>query len=216
MSRKGSLNKIFESESDFSIQHIKASGDCLYDCIIEAFRSVDRNVLESPLLQHESDDGPILALRRTVSQAVTQDIFETFKQFHEAGLPDFGFMRRCREKNSLQDLLLVCGKGGAGAGQCIWANEFEIGVLAERLNLAFLILDMQARELSSRFISVLSPSSSSSSMSKATTTTSSPCEYVILQRTRREHYNLIKHNKKGLLKYQDLPEEVIVKWKVKE
>ena len=37
----------------------------------------------------------------------------------------------------------MCGKGGAGAGQCIWANEFEIGVLAERLNLAFLILDMQ-------------------------------------------------------------------------
>ena len=35
-----------------------------------------------------------------------QDIFETFKQFHEAGLPDFGFMRRCREKNSLQAVLL--------------------------------------------------------------------------------------------------------------
>ena len=42
----------------------------------------------------------------------------------------------------MQDLLLVCGKG-AGAGQCIWANEFEIGVLSNKLDLALLIVDMQ-------------------------------------------------------------------------
>ncbi len=40
---------------------------------------------------------------------------------------------------SLQDLLLVSGKS-AGAGHCLWANEFEIGVIAKALRLGCLIL----------------------------------------------------------------------------
>jgi hypothetical protein len=34
----------------------------------------------------------------------------------------------CGCAESLQDLLLVSGKS-AGAGHCLWANEFEIGVI---------------------------------------------------------------------------------------
>ena len=67
------------------------------------------------------------------------------------GLADFSFMKRIRSVNDLKDRLLVenfryikkyifnickniltfevSGKGGAGAGHCMWANEWEIGVV---------------------------------------------------------------------------------------
>ena len=35
---------------------------------------------------------------RTVAEAVTEDVLQQFLVCHEAGLPDFAFMRRCRSK----------------------------------------------------------------------------------------------------------------------
>ena len=74
-----------------------------------------------------------------------------FSYFFVLGLADFSFMKRIRSVNDLKDRLLVekfryinkyifniwtnilifqvSGKGGAGAGHCMWANEWEIGVV---------------------------------------------------------------------------------------
>ncbi|XP_023322549.1 uncharacterized protein LOC111696962 [Eurytemora carolleeae] len=200
MSRKSSLNQIFEVENEYSIQFIKASGDCLYDCLVEGFRSLNLEIEEFPGVINLPGDSDIQALRRTVSENITDEDFANFQEFFAAGLSDFSFMKRCREKQDLQDRMLVCGKG-AGAGHCIWANEFEIGVLCNKLGLSCLIVDMQASSLDSRFISV-QPSSSESEW------------FILLQRTRREHYNLIKYQEKALMKFDDLPEEVKLKWKL--
>ncbi len=38
--------------------------------------------------------------RRTVAEAVTEEVFQQFRMYHEAGLPDFAFMRRVRSKGT--------------------------------------------------------------------------------------------------------------------
>jgi hypothetical protein len=38
--------------------------------------------------------------RRTVAAAVTEEVFQQFRMYHEAGLPDFAFMRRVRSKGT--------------------------------------------------------------------------------------------------------------------
>jgi len=202
MSRKCSLNSIFEFDDEFSIQYIKPTGDCLYDCLVEGFRSSGHEITLMEGVVPEPGDTDIQALRRTVSGAVSDEDFANFQLFFEAGLPDFVFMRRCKTVQDIKDRLLVTGKG-AGAGQCLWANEFEIGVLCRILKLTCLIVDMQARDLNSRFISV------------------SPCDvkstwFIILQRTRREHYNLIKYRDNGVVRIEDLSQEIKDKWKIKD
>ena len=80
----------------------------------------------------------------------------------------------------------------------MWANEFEIGVVCSALDIICLIFDQQARVWSfaikafnvtlknfqseaNRFVTVGVQSSLRTESTK----------FVILQRTRREHYNLI-------------------------
>ena len=41
-----------------------------------------------------------------------------------------------------------------GAGKCIWAGEFEIASLCTSLDTSCLILDLEARNLSSRHIAI--------------------------------------------------------------
>ena len=57
-----------------------------------------------------SGDSESMALRRTAAMAVSDEIFQNFKMFHEAGLPDFNFMRRCKSAEDLKQRLLVSGK----------------------------------------------------------------------------------------------------------
>ncbi len=55
--------------------------------------------------------------RRTVAEAVTEEVFQQFRMYHEAGLPDFAFLRRVRSKGThtlilLWFTVLLQGQGG--------------------------------------------------------------------------------------------------------
>merc|ERR550517_622599 len=100
-----------------------------------------------------------------------------FSYFFVLGLADFSFMKRIRSVNDLKDRLLVSGKGGAGAGHCMWANEWEIGVVCRKLGLTCLVLDQQAKDPDHRFVKVGEPDDGRE------------WRFVMLQRSRREHYN---------------------------
>jgi len=122
-----------------------------------------------------------------------------------AGLPDFSFMRRIRTISDLKERMLVSG-AGAGAGQCIWANEFEIRVVCSALNIICLILDMQARDEHSRYVTV------------GEVDRKDLCQkFIILQRTRREHFNLIYSQvdtSLGLFTFDEISDEVKTLWKL--
>ena len=56
-------------------------------------------------------------------------VLNKFSMCHLAGLSDFHFMKRIRTVEDLRQRLLVSGQG-AGAGHCLWANEYEMGVVS--------------------------------------------------------------------------------------
>ena len=97
--------------------------------------------------------------------------------------------------------MLVEGRG-AGAGNCLWANEFEIGAICRALGLACLILDLQAGTREGRYVGV--------NVEEGVEI------FVILQRSRREHYNLVTVAGRGLFGGEDLPEMARKLWKIGE
>ena len=53
-------------------------------------------------------------------------------------------MRRCSTVEDVRQRMLVSGES-AGAGHCLWANEWEIGVICEALGIRCLVIDQQAK-----------------------------------------------------------------------
>ena len=125
----------------------------------------------------EEGDSQAMALRRTVAAAADDDTFSKFSMCHLAGLPDFHFMKRIRTVEDLRQRLLVSGVG-AGAGHCLWANEYEMGVVSSALGVVWLIIDQQARQETSRYVKLGEEREGEERL-------------IILQRSRREHYDLI-------------------------
>ena len=152
MSRTKDLQKIL-GDPELRVKNIKPTGDCFYEAISVAFKSIGVDVRDSAGVTAETDDSESMALRRTAAMAVSEEVFQNFQMFHEAGLPDFSFMRRCKSVEDLRHRLLVSG-AETSAGVCVWANEFEMGVICDALDMVCLIIDFQARDTQSRFVSV--------------------------------------------------------------
>jgi len=188
---------------------MKPTGDCFYEAIGTAFSTVREDVRDCEAIHIEDEDTQAMALRRTAAMSVTQDVFQSFSMFHLAGLPDFNFMKRVRSLVDLQSRLLVTG-AGAGAGQCLWANEWEIGLVCSKLNIVCLIIDNQAKEKENRFVRV-GEGGRGSDKNKGKT------RFVILQRSRREHYDLVYtegQEKLALFTLEELSDSVKKLWQL--
>ena len=108
MSRTKDLQKIL-GDPELRVKNIKPTGDCFYEAISVAFKSIGVDVRDSAGVTAETDDSESMALRRTAAMAVSEEVFQNFQMFHEAGLPDFSFMRRCKSVEDLRHRLLVSG-----------------------------------------------------------------------------------------------------------
>mmetsp|Transcript_13278 Transcript_13278/g.43260 ORF Transcript_13278/g.43260 Transcript_13278/m.43260 type:complete len:264 (-) Transcript_13278:84-875(-) len=147
----------------FSVDVVPADGDCFYTAMSHALS--DRDVIT------------VRTLRERVSQAVDGETLACFKVAYDAGVAGFEFMRRCKDLPSVRARLAKTSED-VGVGQCVWANDFEIRTTATLSRCAILIWDMEARQQKNAFL-YFQPESSA------------PVRFVMLQRTRREHYNLI-------------------------
>jgi len=127
MSRSNSIQALLR-DPELRVRSIKPSGDCFYEAVAAALETIGEDVRDCSGVEVENGDSAALALRRTVAARVDQEVLDQFTACHQAGLPDYSFMRRVRSIEQLQDLLRVSG-AGAGAGSCIWANEWEIRLL---------------------------------------------------------------------------------------
>ena len=145
-----------------------------------------------------------MALRRTAAASVDEEVFNQFSMCHLAGLSDFHFMKRIRTVEDLRQRLLVSGQG-AGAGHCLWANEYEMGVVSSALGVVWLILDQQARQESSRYVKLGEEREDQ--------------RFVILQRSRREHYNLVysqSDQQLSVFSRDQLSQTVKTLWKIED
>ena len=182
MSRASGVKAAVHSSA--AVVSVTPSGDCLFQCFAEAFAVEGRDVLVHPGVAAEEGDDASAALRRTCAAALDDDAMEQFKMFCDAGLPDFNFVRKCMTLADLQAAMLVAGRDN-GSGKCIWAGEFEIATLCSVLRLSCLILDLEARSLTSRYVAVHPRDG-----------VAHTC--MILQRTRRQHYNLVTLGRRAL------------------
>jgi len=202
MSRGATIKDALQDQT-ITLKSIPPSGDCFYEAVAFAHETVFEDLRDVDKVTSEPGDDPAMALRRTAANSVDQEVFSNFAMYHEAGLPDFSFMRRCRDIEALRDRLLVPGKG-AGAGHCLWANEFEIGVICKALNINCLILDLEAREKNNRFVKVGEEGEEDGKKTR----------YVLLQRSRREHYNLVIRQGIGLFSKDQLSENMKTSWQI--
>jgi len=207
MSRSCSVQLVLE-DPEAKVKSIKPSGDCFYEAIAAAFSSVNEDVRDFEKVFVEDDDTQAMALRRTAAMAVNEEVFQNFSMYHLAGLKDFSFMKRCRNVGDLQQRLLVTGVG-AGAGQCLWANEFEIGAVCSALKIVCLIIDNQAKDAANRFVRVGEFVIDENATEKE--------RFVILQRSRREHYDLVLSEGQvtlGLFRKEELPDTARKLWQL--
>ena len=207
-----------------SVQGINQSGDCFYEALAVAFETAGQRVTEflppgpNPPREGErhTSASAVQALRNVAAEAVDQSIYDNFKYFQQAGLDDYAFMKRCSSVEDLREALRESGLQ-VGLSDCIWANEFEISKVATRLRTTMLILDLAASG-NNRFVTI-SPQEDGGQAEGE-----SEPKFVILQRTRRQHYNLVlvealSHDPKrplhiGLNAVQEMPNQVILSWRL--
>ena len=108
-------------------------------------------------------------LRDIVADACDDGTLESFRAARAAGLEDYDFVDDCEDLDALRARLRVPG----GAAGCVWADDFALRTIAAHQKVGFAILDEAARG-AGRFV-VIDPQNI----------------MIILQRTRRQHYNLI-------------------------
>ena len=198
--RSGQIQRLLGE--DFALHHILPNGDCFYEAVSYALST-----------DHDSNDGSPSAqaqttpsdLRAVVANSLTEETMGLFRMTHEAGIGGFEFMRKISDLDTLKERHLISGKD-TSAGNCIWANDYAISTIATHLRVCLHIMDEESgRGRSARGGLNAGDGSSTSKRRKiGTFVTIRPEDndansngqgegwrHIILQRTRRQHYNLI-------------------------
>ena len=149
-------------------------------------------------------------LRNYVADALTEDQLQMFRLADSAGCNGFEFTRVAQgDQNQnftlehIRARLLRTGKQ-VGSEYCVWADEWAINVIANKLGITMLIFDEQAK--GNKFLVMPPIGISDSNLS------SSSRKVMMLQRTRREHFNLIQFDGQGLVSLGSLPQTIRQNW----
>ena len=153
-----------------------ADGDCFYTAMAQALEA-----LGSPLLTEDESEVTVRVLRERVSARVEVDTVDIFKIAYDAGIAGFEFMRRCRDLETVRRRMAKTSQDVC-AGYVVWANDFEIRTMATLARCAILIWDLEAQFNCFLYVE---PEHLGQRVE--------PLRYVMLQRTKRQHYNLITH-----------------------
>ena len=190
--RSGQIQQLLGE--DFALHHLLPNGDCFYEAVAHA-------------LSTDQDHRTPSDLRAIVANSLTEETMELFRMTHEAGVGGFEFMLKISDLDTLKERHLISGRD-TSAGTCIWANDYAISTISTHLQVCLHIMD----EESGRGRSSARGSSSSKRRKMGTFVTIRPeaagdnttddsndntnnqgggWRHIILQRTRRQHYNLI-------------------------
>jgi len=186
MSRGNRVNIYFGRDKNFEVQCMQPNGDCF-------FLAVEASLNNSTI--HTS----VPRMRQIISNNISEDTLETYKIYHQSGIPGYEFMSRVETLDQLKEIMNESGRD-TGPGNCVWADVFAIQTLSNEYNIIFLIINEDTRTSPT----VISPENNEDQK-----------RYVILQLTRRGHYNLIGYNKKWCFFENELPPVVEEKFGLK-
>ena len=194
------LQHCLSVDTRWSVDALEANGDCFYSACAKAFAE-------------QSTVATVSALRAVVAAALTAEQFKTYRACEAAGLEDYAWMRSVATLEELQRRTRRSGVD-VGPAKSIWADEFAIRTLASHFSAAFLILDEQSRRGGRRRGGGRASSTSDVAHSFITgTAASSVLQFVILQRTRREHYNIARYDEQRAFLFDELPPRAKAWWR---
>ena len=179
---------------------IPADGDCFYAALVLA----QTEIAGSSSCSSSDPDG-IIALREIVADQVDDQTLIIMRECRLAGIDGYEYMDAVHTTADLQEALRRCGRG-RGPGGCVWADTFAVQTLANYLHLTVLIIDEETpRRGSSRggggvgcdgFVAIQPELLNPQSTVGAGGALRGSCAgmAIILVRSRREHYSLIRIN----------------------
>ena len=203
---------------DFSVHHIHPNGDCFYEAVAYALSTDEPDAGSGANEDAESSPTPTCTttLRSIVANSLTEETMELFRMTHEAGIGGFEFMRKMTDLDALKEKHLVSGKD-TSPGACIWANDFCIQTTATHLRVCLHIMDEESgrargrggrggrggqgsadgatggggkRRKTGTFVTIR-PETTSSADADCQGEGEEGWRHIVLQRTRRQHHNLI-------------------------
>jgi hypothetical protein len=189
-------------ERAFELRSVPASGDCFYDAMHLSLPASGRpEVL--------ADAG---AMRDTVAESITEEILGLMRMYAEAGVE--GYEWHHRAPVTLEEVRTFAKRRGreAGAGQCVWADEHALQVIASLADVRILIYDEQAQARGSRSGRARGESSGAADSRFVSVGDQSAGRVVMLHRSRRQHFSPIFLDSKGNLEVGELPPATRVRW----
>ena len=217
MARSGQIQLVLGE--DFSVHHIHPNGDCFYEAVayMYALSTDEADAGAGANEDEESSPTPTCTttpatLRSIVANSLTEETMELFRMTHEAGIGGFEFMRKITDLDALKERHEVSGKD-TSPGSCIWANDFCIQTIATHLRVCLHIMDEESgrarggrggrgsvdgstgggggkRRKTGTFVTIR-PETTGRADADCQGEGEEGWRHIVLQRTRRQHYNLI-------------------------
>ena len=176
--------------------------DCFYDCIHLQLPQEDR-------LEMLADAG---AMRDTVADSITQELFELMQTFAHAGVEGYEWLVHHRAPADLEEAREFARRRGkeSGAGQCLWADEHALQTISALADVTLCIIDEQAPSRGGRSGRVRSQDEAVDSRFVSIGEVSE--RVVLLHRSRRQHYSPVFLDGKGTIDVSALPLATAALW----
>lgn len=165
----------------------------MYVSIVRAMESVGEDSTGLSSCSVES-------LRALVAVAASSDMLQQYQQDRLNGLTHTEFMEEVDSLDDLQKCIRHPRK--------VWGDSHSLASVATAHQLVFLLwseplVPLRRFNAGYPFVAIPPP---------PLLATDETVRYVLLQHTRREHYNLIMYNGQGVFTYSDLPPVVKLRW----
>ena len=180
----------------FEMRSVEPTGDCFYDCL-------NLQLPQSGRPLSLVDGG---TMRDTVADAIDEDMHQHWRMLAMAGVEGFEWLRHHRAPHDLSEVRAFAKRRGksAGAGQCLWADEFALETIAGLAGVRLLIFDEQARSSGSRS-GRRRDAADNSADSRFLAVGPQSTRVVMLHRSRRQHYSPIFLDGRGVVEVSELP-----------
>ena len=191
-------------DRSFAMRSVPASGDCFYDAMHLALPPSGRP-------DALADAG---AMRDTVAESITGEILALMRMYAEAGVEGFEWLTNHRAPTTLEEVRAFARRRGTdtGAGQCLWADEHALQVVASLANVRLLVYDEQAPAPGSRSGRARGEAGGAADARFVSVGDVPSGRVVILHRSRRQHYSPVFLDGKGVLEVSELPPTTRARW----
>jgi len=140
--------------------------------------------------------------RELVAGKIDEETYMLYQQMASAGCEGFEWFHSVKSLAEMRERVRM-DSTEAGLARCVWADHFAVIKVLDRLNLQMLLLDDILLEGGASPCVVVNPELPDPTR---------PPGFILLHRTRRQHYNLLTKNGLALFTEESLPASYREAW----